>query len=188
MNVSIKNILIILFGLLLISSCGKKAEDETTTAIVANNEAEVSITSNEADTTDKVYEEEYAKIFPKDDPKSPARKLSYEKGSVVTKNWNNEDFAECFVSILKADEIYKKSPEKYADEIENSRLQQQLMDYVFEIKIINKEITRQQFLSDVRNINSQISEGALAKSDKDGIWFDRCIKKSLEVSGAMNNN
>jgi hypothetical protein len=187
MSLSIKKISIIFFALLLIASCGKQAQDAAKNEVEANNEAEVSSTSNEANTTDKVYEEEYAKIFPKNDPKAAARKLGYEKGSVVAKNWDNEDFAECFNSVVRGDVITKKSPEKYAKDIETSKFLQQLMEHVFQIKIIYKEMTRKQFMNMVSDINSQISEDAIARPGKDAVWYEGCIKKTLEISHAMND-
>jgi hypothetical protein len=47
MNVYIKKITIILFGLLLIASCGKKAEDATTTAIEDTTVVEPTQTAEE---------------------------------------------------------------------------------------------------------------------------------------------
>lgn len=186
MNAFFRKISIIFIGLLLIASCGKKAEDATTTTVVANNEAQVASVNNGVNKSDTAYEDQYAKIFPKDDPKTPARKLAYEKGSLVTKNWDNEDFAECFVSVIRLDDIAKQSPEEHAKDIEMSKNLQLLMSEVVNIKIIYKEVTQQQLMNMVENINSQIPEGEHTR--KSTVWYGDCIKKTLEVSGAMNNS
>jgi hypothetical protein len=187
MNLLIKKIPIIFFGLLLITSCEKKSEDTSAASVIQNNETKEIIVTNNVNTDDKLYEDEYAKVFPKDDPKSALRKLRYEKGSFLTKNWQNEDFAECSVSVARGHNMSKKSPEKYAEDIEISKNLLKLMDHVFNIKIIYKEMTRKEFMTMVNNINSQIPEGATAKPDKDAEWYENCIKKTLELSHTINN-